>query len=367
MSKATISPTSPSILSPHLASLSSATNDVDISSAPSPQSTSQYIAWAPLAWMATLHLGALLALNPAYFSWSGLALAFFTHWIAGGIGICMGYHRLLTHRSFATRPKWLEYVITGFGCLASEGGPISWVADHRRHHAHSDEEDDTHSPNRGFGWAHMFWWMTPDITSRHTPDYLKRWAPDLCKDPVMRVFNSIHFLFPLMYAWILYSLGGMSWLVWGFFVGTVSLLHSTWLVNSATHVWGYRNYETRDRSTNLWWVALLTYGEGWHNNHHAFQTSARHGIRRWEIDPTYLTIRFFEAFGIFHSIKHPKLTRAKAVANETAKGGTAPASASNDPKPNRSAPIITLPHVTLPNVTVPNLATTGSDAKPVGV
>ena len=98
----------------------------------------------------------------------------------------------------------------------------------------------------------------------------------------------------------LYAVGGMSWLIWGGFVRTSFVLHSTWLVNSATHVWGYRRYETRDTSTNLWWVALLTYGEGWHNNHHAFQTSARHGLRWWEVDTTYLAIRVLSAIGLAH-------------------------------------------------------------------
>ena len=124
-------------------------------------------------------IGALLALNPAWFSWSGVAFCFLLHWLTGGIGICMTYHRLLTHRSFVTRPKALEYLLTAIGCCASEGGAIGWVADHRRHHAHSDTEEDAHTPRRSFGWAHMFWFMTPDVTSRHTPEYYKKWTPDL--------------------------------------------------------------------------------------------------------------------------------------------------------------------------------------------
>ena len=137
----------------------------------------------------------------------------------------------------------------------------------------------------------MFWWMTPDITSIHTPEYYEKWAPDLYKDPVHRWLDKYHFVFPILMVVGLYAIGGMPWLVWGGFVRSILVLHSTWLVNSATHVWGYRSHETRDNSTNLWWVALLTYGEGWHNNHHAFQTSARHGLRWWEVDMTYLAIR----------------------------------------------------------------------------
>ena len=273
---------------------------------PKPRATR--IAWPPLLWIGALHVGALLAFVPKFFSWQALAVCLFLHWLSGGIGICMTYHRLLTHRSFVVRPKWLEYVLTAIGCTASEGGPIHWVADHRRHHAHSDEETDVHSPlHGGFGWAHMFWWMTPDITSEHTPAYHARWAPDLIRDPVHVWLDRWHILFPIGLAVLLYAIGGMPFLVWGFFVRSVLVLHTTWLVNSATHVWGYRSHETRDSSTNLWWVALLTYGEGWHNNHHAFQTSARHGLRWWEVDMTYMAIKAMSWVGMAHSIKLAKI------------------------------------------------------------
>lgn len=291
-----------------------------------PQSSG--IAWPALIWIAALHVGALLAFVPSYFSWPALAMCLFLHWLTGGIGICMTYHRLLTHRSFATRPKWLEYVMTIIGTTASEGGAVGWVSDHRRHHAHSDEPEDVHSPNRGFGWAHMFWWMTPDITSEHTPEYYEKWAPDLKHDPVHAWLDKYHIIFPIMLGAALYALGyfttgsGMPMLVWGFFVRSVLVLHTTWLVNSATHVWGYRSHATRDKSTNLWWVAILTYGEGWHNNHHAFQTSARHGLRWWEIDMTYMAIRAMEFCGIAYAIKLPKLTRLGTGAPSAAGTGT---------------------------------------------
>lgn len=272
------------------------------------------IAWVPLLWIGALHVLALLAFVPGYFTWSALAVCIALHWLTGGVGITLTYHRLLTHRSFATRPKWLEYLLTIIGCCASEGGPIGWVADHRRHHKYSDQEDDVHSPNRGFGWAHMFWWMTPDITSMHTPEYLERWAPDLYRDPVHRFLERWHFVFVLLGFAGLYALGGMPWLVWGGFLRSVLVLHTTWLVNSATHVWGYRSHETRDHSTNLWWVAFLTYGEGWHNNHHAFQTSARHGLRWWELDMTYLMIRALSLVGITYDLKLPKIERAGSTA-----------------------------------------------------
>lgn len=268
------------------------------------------IAWPSFLWIGSIHLGALLAFVPAFFSWKALAVGVFMHWLTGGIGICMTYHRLLTHRSFATRPQWLEYVFTAIGCAASEGGPVGWVADHRNHHAHSDENPgDVHTPLRSFLWAHMFWWMFPDPETAHTPEYYQRWAPDLAKDPKLIWLDRWHFVFPILTATTLFLIGGWPFLVWGFFVSTVVVLHTTWLVNSATHVWGYRSHKTRDDSTNLWWVALLTYGEGWHNNHHAFQTSARHGLSWWEFDATYFAIRALSMVGLAHSIKLPKVTR----------------------------------------------------------
>lgn len=271
------------------------------------------IAWGALGYIGLLHVGALLALVPAYFDWHAVLTCVVLHWVTGGLGITLTYHRLLTHRSFEVRPKWLEYVMTAVACSASEGGPIGWVADHRRHHAHSDEDGDVHTPARGFGWAHMFWWMTPDITAEHTPEYFKRWTPDLIKDPVLVWMNKYFLIFPLGGAAALYAFGGMPYLVWGFFMRSVLVLHSTWLVNSATHVWGYRTHETRDNSTNLWWVALITYGEGWHNNHHAFQTSARHGMKWWEVDTTYWTIKAMQFCGLAYKVKEPKLTHAAPI------------------------------------------------------
>jgi fatty-acid desaturase len=266
------------------------------------------IAWASLLWIAGLHLGALLAFLPANFTWQALLAGLVTYWLTGGLGICLTYHRLLTHRSFATRPRWLEYALTALACCASEGGPVGWVADHRKHHAHADDEEDLHSPRRGFSWAHLLWWAIPDSAIRHTPEYLRRWTPDLYRDPIHRFLDRFHVAFALLMFAGLYALGGMPWLVWGGFVRSVLVLHSTWLVNSANHLWGYRTYATRDTSTNLWWVALLTFGEGWHNNHHAVPTSARHGMRWWEFDATFLTIRVMRLVGLVKGVKLPKFT-----------------------------------------------------------
>src|SRR5689334_24965356 len=124
------------------------------------------IAWGPTLWIAGLHAGALLALRPGQFTSGALAACLLLYWLTAGLGICLTYHRLLTHRSFVTRPWWLEYVLTALGCCASEGGPVGWVADHRKHHAHADDAEDLHSPNRGFRWAHVLWWVVPDVAIR---------------------------------------------------------------------------------------------------------------------------------------------------------------------------------------------------------
>lgn len=264
------------------------------------------IAWPAVLWIAGLHAGALLAFVPGFFSWPALAAGLVLHWMTGSLGVCMTFHRLLTHRSFALRPRWLEYPLTALGCCASEGGAVRWVADHRRHHAHADDEHDVHSPRRGFAWAHALWWVVPDLTPARTPEYYERWAPDLARDPVHAWLDRWHIAFPVLLAVVLFAIGGMPWLVWGFFVRTVLLLHSTWLVNSATHTWGARPYATRDTSTNLWWVAIVAYGEGWHNNHHAFPTSARHGLRWWQVDTTYWAIRLLALAGLAYGVKRAR-------------------------------------------------------------
>ena len=200
------------------------------------------LAWPALIWIGGLHVGALLAFWPGWFSWSGLALCFLLHWLTGGIGICMTYHRLLTHRSFALRPRWLEYFFTIVGTCASEGGPIGWVADHRRHHAHSDDEDDTHTPQRGILLGSHG--LVDEVRRRH--DAFARVLSEVgartsTATPSIAGSTRYHIIFPILLLVGLYAAGGMSWLVWGGFVRSVFVLHSTWLVNSATHVWGYRS------------------------------------------------------------------------------------------------------------------------------
>ncbi len=247
-------------------------------------------------------------LAPFTFSWSGLAICAVLYAIVG-FGITMGYHRLLTHRSFKT-PRFVERLLSLFGSLATQGGPLRWVAVHRIHHQHSDTDDDPHTPLHGWWWAHMLWWM-PYVPALDDKGRYLRYVADLARDPVHRFLEKYHIVPSLVLAGLLYGVGqlcgglGLSWLVWGLFVRTALLYHATWLVNSATHTWGYRSHETHDHSTNLWWVAILSLGEGWHNNHHAFPRSARHGLRWWEFDATYLLIRILSVFGLARHIHLP--------------------------------------------------------------
>jgi fatty-acid desaturase len=258
--------------------------------------------WPVVGWLVLLHAGALAA--PFTFTWQALVLVVFLHWLAGGVGVCLGYHRLLTHASFETyKPfRWLLAMIGG---LSGEGSPIDWVANHRKHHAHSDQEGDPHTPHDGKWWSHVFW-MAFLMHGRDYDAHVQRWAPDLAKDRSMQfltyAFLPIQFLVAAVLTGLGYWMGGwqmaVSFLVWGVFLRLVLVMHSTWFVNSASHIWGYRNYTTTDDSRNNWWVAAITYGEGWHNNHHAYPRMANHGHRWWEIDLTFRTIRLLQRLGL---------------------------------------------------------------------
>jgi stearoyl-CoA desaturase (delta-9 desaturase) len=261
-------------------------------------STEPRITWPIIFFMAAIHVGALFAFLPSNFSWTAVGLAVFLHWLTGGLGITLGWHRLVTHRSFQT-PKWLEYLLVFFGSLSLEGGPIEWVGLHRHHHVHSDQELDHHNSSKGFWWSHMSW-MLHEVPAKQE---VARYTKDIANDPVYQFLEKYFLPIQVVFAAILYLIGGWSFVVWGVFLRLVVVYHCTWFVNSATHKFGYRTYESGDRSTNCWWVALLTYGEGWHNNHHAFQYSARHGLRWWEIDMTWMTIRFLQLIGLATKVK----------------------------------------------------------------
>ena len=270
--------------------------------------------WLPILWIGMIHGGVVLA--PFTFSMSG-TLVCLSLYLLTMIGVTVGFHRLLTHRSFQS-PRPVGYLLAVLGSLANQGGILQWVATHRAHHAHADEAGDPHSPRDGGWWAHMLWWMSFDRIL-DVPAQRERFVKDLAKDPVYRFLDHCQIPLQLVLAALLFVLGqawgdvGLSWLVWGIFVRLTLTYHVTWLVNSASHIWGYRSYATTDTSTNLWWVALLSFGEGWHNNHHAFPRSARHGLRWWEIDLTYVLIRSLSWVGLARHIHLPGKVIRKAV------------------------------------------------------
>ena len=212
------------------------------------------INWVTAIFMGLFHVGAIAALF--FFTWKAFLVSMFLWWVSGSLGIGMGYHRLLTHRGYKT-PKWVEYILTTCATLALEGGPIFWVATHRIHHQHSDQEGDPHSPRDGKWWAHMGWILTGK-SMHHDTTTLARYVPDLAKDKFHVWITKYHYVPMIVLGVVLFAIGGLPFLLWGVFFRTVIGLHTTWLVNSATHSWGSRRFVTRDLSTNSWWVALLT-------------------------------------------------------------------------------------------------------------
>jgi len=254
--------------------------------------------WTIIIYMGSIHAIALLALIPGNFSWGALGVTLFLYWLTGALGITLGFHRLVSHRSFET-PKWLEYFFVLCGTLACQGGPIKWVGLHRMHHKFSDKNGDPHDSNRGFWWSHMGWMLfeipADKEIDRYTKDISDDWFYKFCQN----FFIPIQVVLGLF----LYWLGGWPFVIWGIFVRLVIVFHFTWFVNSATHQFGYVSYDSDDHSKNCWWVALVTFGEGWHNNHHAFQYSARHGLKWWEVDITWMNIRFLQLLGLAKNVK----------------------------------------------------------------
>ena len=276
--------------------------------------------WPVLIWIVGVHLAALTA--PFCFSWSGLAICLTLYYVTGSFGVCMGYHRLLTHGSFATSQP-VRMFFAWLGGVSGEGSALLWVANHRKHHAFSDQDGDPHTPRDGGLWSHILW-MFPNRTPAELAAHISRWAPDLDRERGLHFLQNTFLLWHFLIGSALMAGGwllggpqlGISWLVWGLALRMVIVFHVTWLVNSASHMWGYRNYETTDDSRNLWWVGLLAFGEGWHNNHHAYQRMARHGHRWWEFDATYLGILTLEKLGLAWNVVHTpygKNSREKAA------------------------------------------------------
>jgi fatty-acid desaturase len=290
------------------------------------------IVWSYAITVVVYHLLALLALLPGLFSWTGVVLAVLGLYVFGSLGINLCYHRLLTHRGLVC-PKWLEHGFAVLGVCSMQDTPARWVAVHRRHHEHSDRQDDPHSPLVDFFWGHVGWMLVENRDLVRLGIY-DRYAKDILRDPFYRRMERTP-LYPiiLLSSWAVFFLGGFlagliggddateairfgaSLLVWGVFVRTVVVWHITWSVNSAAHLWGYRTYETREQSRNNWFVALISNGEGWHNNHHADPRSARHGHRPWEIDVVFVTIRVLQMLGLASNVAVPdqRMTAARLV------------------------------------------------------
>jgi stearoyl-CoA desaturase (delta-9 desaturase) len=251
-----------------------------------------------------------------------LALLLVTYVITG-LGVTVGYHRLLTHRSFQTHP-WVERTFAVLGSLSVQGSVLDWVADHRKHHAHTDEEGDPHSPHVGHGsglkglWhAHTGWLME----TQGQADW-KRYAGELYEDPKMRRIGKrfpfyvlFTLLVPTALGFVLHGFtleGAVRGYIWGGLVRIFLVHHVTWSINSVCHYFGSRRFDIEDRSTNVFWLALPSFGESWHHNHHAFPRSARHGLRWWEVDVSALVIGAMERLGLAWNVVRISEDRQRA-------------------------------------------------------
>ena len=283
------------------------------------------INWTTTIFMIIFHIGAVAALF--MLTWEAVAVSLVLAWVAGSLGIGMGFHRLLTHRGYKT-PKFMEYLMTVCGTLTLEGGQIDWVVTHRIHHAHTDAAGDPHTPRDGGWWAHMGW-ILRGTAQQHPKEVMMRYAPDLMKDRFHVVLNDFYWIPQVVLGVALFAFGGWSMLFCGIFLRVVIGLHATWFVNSATHMWGTRRFDSADDSRNSWWVALLTWGEGWHNNHHAHPRAARHGLTWYEIDVNWYGIRALQMLGLAKDIK--------LISRETIRRAAVAASAGPEAEPLRRA------------------------------
>lgn len=302
---------------------------------PLPATVVSRLHWPYVIPITLVHLLALLAFIPWLFSWTGLIVMIIgVHVFGQGINLC--YHRLLTHRSFKV-PRWVEHVFTVIALCCMQDTPARWVANHRYHHRHSDTQPDPHSPLVNFLWSHVGWLMFKNHGTHHVSIYHK-YAADIVADPFymklekqpMLLFwiyvahAAVYFLAGAALGYFMAGVGepgaamaalqmGLSLLVWGVIVRTVAVWHITWSVNSLSHLFGYRSHDTGEHSTNNWLVALLTVGEGWHNNHHHDPASASNQHRWWEFDVTYYEIKLLELMGLAREVKPTREKRRQAA------------------------------------------------------
>ncbi len=263
--------------------------------------------WARVIPYAIIHL---ICLGVIWVGWSWAAVGVAVFLYALRVFTLTGfYHRYFAHRAFKTG-RITQFIFGWIGCTSVQRGPLWWAAHHRHHHVHSDDPDDLHSPRqKGALWAHMGWFLTPRAEATNV-----RMIPDFAKYPELRWLNRFDLVPPLFLALSLYGLGellalcnvattGLQMLIWGMFISTVAVYHVTYLVNSATHIIGRRRYETKDDSKNSMIVALLTFGEGWHNNHHYYPNSVRQGFFWWEIDITWYVLKMMAGLGLVWELR----------------------------------------------------------------
>lgn len=273
------------------------------------------IAWRDASGIIFYHLIALLAVLPWFYSRTGIILAIVGLYFFGTLGINLCYHRLLTHRGLVC-PKWLEHSFAILAVCCVQDTPARWVATHRRHHQYADQQPDPHSPLVNFLWSHIGWLLIENSDLKGVSAF-ERYAKDILRDDFYkRLERNGFWMIVVIACWLLYFIGGFvadlimggnlfealqfgaSILVWGVFVRTVLGWHIAWSVNSVSHLWGYRTYETDEDSRNNIFVGVIGSGEGWHNNHHAYPRSARHGHKWWELDLTWLVIRLLMLLGL---------------------------------------------------------------------
>ena len=283
-----------------------------------PDHTQDKVEWFRCVPYILIHLGALLVFFTP-FAWPCLAVLALSY-AARMFAITAFYHRYFSHRTFKTS-RIVQFIGAFTACASGQRGPLWWAAHHRMHHRHSDTDKDSHSPHhKNFLWSHTLWFMTDYAL----PTFLKE-IPDWVKFKELRFINRFDWIAVVALAAGCYYLGewssfqtftgmnGLSMLAWGFFLPTVLLYHATFSVNSLTHMFGKKKYDTGDESRNNWFVSIITFGEGWHNNHHFFPGSARQGFTLWEFDPTYYCLKFLSLFGLVRELRPvPAWVKTKA-------------------------------------------------------
>jgi stearoyl-CoA desaturase (delta-9 desaturase) len=267
-----------------------------------------------------VHLAALIGAIAVGWSWAALG------WLVGGYAVRMfaitaGYHRYFAHRTFKTS-RVFQFILAILAMSSAQRGVLWWAAHHRHHHRYSDEPEDVHSPKqRGFWWSHVQWLLG----SRHVATDFDR-VKDFARYPELRALNRIDLLVAVAWGFVLYFIGGPTALFWGHFVALVAAWHATFFINSLAHVWGTRPYPTGDTSRNNALLALMTFGEGWHNNHHHYQRSARQGFFWWQIDITYYVLLLLEKLRIVWEVQGvPRHVRDQVPAPERMRVAIAPA------------------------------------------